>query len=399
MFFLFGTKTLLAKLKLMKNKINIGIRGGYGLYNFGDDALIVALYQNLLANDISEEDIYLFCIKNDYLNKQLNNPNVIDYNHLDSSVEIKHLIYGGGTQFYSFDTDNQKKIKDILIKNPFLIFSKIRNQIILLLRKRFIESKFEIADYAKKIYLLGVGVGPFSKVNSTIENKTANLFKKADFISIRDTFSAEKCKEWKVKEFMHSPDLCYSMDVSKYLTHNSSLKKIGIVVRDWNHTGAQDYYDKLIQFVQILREKKYEVMFISLDKRSDIFWTKYFIESKESFIQWDADKMTFDEFYTQFSDFDLHITARFHGAVFASMFHIPFITIEVEQKLRMIAENYHGGAYCWKNDFDLDKITRLVEKVEADYVEHKKVIITNTDKYKEIVQEQYKELIKKICNN
>ncbi|WP_345992286.1 polysaccharide pyruvyl transferase family protein [Chryseobacterium sp. Chry.R1] len=379
--------------------IKIGIRGGYGLYNFGDDALLVALYQNLLSNNISESDIYLLCTKSKYLNKQLNNPNVIDYNHLDSSVDIEHLVYGGGTQFYSFDTDNQKKIKDILIKNPLLIFSKIKNQFILLLRKRFIESKFEIADHANKIYLLGVGVGPFSKVNHTIENKTANLFKKASFISIRDTFSAKKCEDWGIKEFMHSPDLCYSMDVSKYLNQSDSLKKIGVVIRDWNHTGAQDYYDKLIQFVKILREKKYKVVFISLDKRSDKFWTKYFLENNESFIQWDADKMTFDEFYMQFSDFDLHITARFHGAVFASMLHIPFITIEVEQKLSMIAENYRGGAYCWKNDFDLDKITDLVEKVEADYVEHKKVIITNTAKFKGIVQEQYKELIKKICNN
>ncbi|WP_312993432.1 polysaccharide pyruvyl transferase family protein [Chryseobacterium flavum] len=379
--------------------INIGIRGGYGLYNFGDDALLVALYQNFLANNISEEDIYLLCVKSNYLNKQLKNPKVIDYNQLDSSIEIQHLIYGGGTQFYSFDTDNRKKIKDILIKNPLFIFSKIRNQIILLLRKRFIENKFEIADYAKKIYLLGVGVGPFSKINHTIESKTANLFKKASFISIRDTFSSEKCKEWGVKEYMHSPDLCYSMDVSSYFNESSSLKKVGVVVRDWNHTGSQDYYDKLIRFVEKLRNEKYEVTFISLDKRSDVFWTKYFVENKENFIQWDADRMTFDEFYGLFSQFDLHITARFHGAVFASMFHIPFITIEVEQKLKMIAENYEGGAYCWKNDFDLEKIMNLVKKVESDYLQHKKVIINNTAQYKEIVQEQYKELIKKICKN
>ena len=380
-------------------KIKIGIRGGYGLYNFGDDALIVALYQNLLSNSISKNDILLFCTKSKYLNKQLNNPNIADYNQLNSSIQIDHLIYGGGTQFYSFHQNNQKKLKDIVLKDPTQIFSKIKNQITLLLRKKYIESKFQIADFAKNIYLIGVGVGPFSTENNLIETKTANLFRKSKFISVRDQFSYDKCREWQISEFMKSPDLCYIIEVSAYLNKSNSLKKIGVIVRDWNHTGSHAYYDKIIAFVKKLRTENYDVVFISMDKKSDIFWTKYFIDHKENYIQWNADKMTFEDFYALLSQFDLHITARFHGAVFASMLHIPFITIEVEQKLKMIADNYEGGAYCWENDFDLNNLEKLVGRVNLNYLHHKESVIKNTSKNKEIVHQQYQELIKEICKN
>lgn len=383
----------------MSNNYKIGIRGGYGLYNFGDDALIVALYQNLLSNNIPKDDIILLCTKSNYLNKQLNNPRILDYNSLDSSIQIDHLIYGGGTQFYSFNQNNQKKIKDIILNDPIQIFSKIKNQITLFLRKRYIESKFQIADYAKNIYLIGVGVGPFSNENILIESKTANLFRKSKFISVRDQFSFKKCSEWGINEYMKSPDLCYIIDVSAYLNKSNSLKKIGVIVRDWNHTGSQNYYDKIIAFVKKLRNEHYEVVFISMDKKSDIYWAKYFRDHKENYIQWDADKMTFEEFYALLSQFDLHITARFHGAVFASMFHIPFISIEVEQKLKMIAGNYEGGAYCWESDFDLTKLDQLVNKVKLNYLSHKDSIVKNTTKYKEVAEQQYQELIKKICKN
>ncbi len=379
------------------NKYKIVIRGGYGLYNFGDDALIVALYQYLINNGLSKEDVALMCVPSKYLHRQLDNPLLIDYNAIKSDISIDHLIYGGGTQFYSFNSQNSKKLKELLLKNPFDIFQKIRNRIIIYYRKRFIENKFEIADYAKNIYQIGIGVGPFMSKNSKIENKTADLFRRSKYLSVRDEFSYAKCKEWGAHNFVQSPDLCYIMDISKYQMNRVSVRKIAVIVRDWNHTGASEYYDKVSSFVEEYRIKGYEVQYISLDKKSDKFWTKFLNAKNENFIQWDSDKMTFENFYEKLSQFDLVITARFHGAVFASMMNIPFITIEVEQKLRMIAEKYSGGAYVWTNKFDLDELDEHVSKIEGAYESHKEIVESVSRENRNIVTNQYKYLLKSIC--
>ena len=107
--------------------------------------------------------------------------------------------------------------------------------------------------------------------------------------------------------------------------------------------------------------------------------------------------MTFENFYIRLSQFDLVITARFHGAVFASMMNIPFITIEVEQKLRMIAENYSGGAYVWTSKFDLNELNEHVSSIESAYVSHKEVVERVSRENRNIVTNQYKYLLKSIC--
>lgn len=378
--------------------VKIGIRGGYGLYNFGDDALIVALYEYLLFHGVPKEDIYLICHKCDYLNQQLDTPNVIDYNKIPSSFAVEHLVYGGGTQFYSFPINMRSKLKTILVENPLQIFSKIRNQIVLQLQKRYVENKFEIAKHAENVYLVGIGVGPFNGEEQSMENKTAALFSTAKFISVRDSFSYEKCREWNVQECILSPDLCYGMDVSQYHNKRTALKRIGIIVRDWNHTATKNYYISIALFVNQLRKDGYDVKYISLDKKSDKYWKNFFKEHNEEYIQWDADKMTFCEIYNLLSQFDLHVTARFHGAVFASLLHIPFITIGIEQKLSMIARNYEGGAYCWESSFKLEQLRNFVEKIRLEYKQHKENVVRQTDIYQERVQAQYKELINRISS-
>lgn len=379
------------------NKYKIVIRGGYGLYNFGDDALIVALYQYLMNNGLSKKDVALMCVPSNYLNQQLDNPLLIDYNTIKSDISIEHLIYGGGTQFYSFDSQNARKVRDILLKNPLSIFEKIKNRIILYRRSKYVENKFNIANYASHIYQIGVGVGPFSKTDSAVENKTADLFKKSDFVSVRDVFAFNKCKDWGVTNVSQSPDLCYIMDVSAYSNKSNSIKNIAVIVRDWNHTGADKYYTQVSKFVEEYRRLGYHVQYISLDKKMDIYWMKFFKDKNEDYIQWDSDIMTFDNFYKKLSGFELVITARFHGAIFASMMGIPFITIEVEQKLRMVAENYKAGAYVWDNNFELYQLQNHITAIESNYEQHKNVIQKNSLVFKNLVTQQYNDLLKKLC--
>ena len=121
------------------------------------------------------------------------------------------------------------------------------------------------------------------------------------------------------------------------------IRKVVVIPRDWPHTTLGDSYtDSLFQVVRELRNagKKVEFIFFA----NDIEWTRRLKDKNERFIAWNPEKFTIFEFIKMLSDYDAFITARYHGAVFASILKKPVVCIEVEQKLRLVADLFDVGA-------------------------------------------------------
>ena len=368
---------------------DIIVRGGYGFGNFGDDALMYTIVKEL--EEVSN-DITLLCKKEAYIKKLLPNTEVIDYEKLEEPIYSNLLVYGGGTQFYHFKKNKLNKGLKHKLTSPSHILKYLDKKI--LSKNKYIENKFKIMEFASNVALVGVGVGPFEVPNSLIEKQTAKLFANSNFVGVRDKFALNKSKEWGVEKPFLSPDICYSFKsefLDRYTNNSIEIKKIGIIVRDWNFAnGGGEYYNNLIKSSKLLKEQGYEVKFIVFDAKSDSFWLSKRIELE--MIVWNPLIDTFNSFLEEISIFDLFITARFHGAIFASILQTPFITIEVEQKLRFISEVYKDSSACWGKPFEVVELLNKIELLNKDYSLNRTKTIFKMKELKKFSDDMFVEL-------
>ncbi len=352
-------------------KYKLLIKGGYGLTNFGDDALLYVLSNNLVKY-FNKSDVAFACYESTYTKKFTSRFKIIDVSEF-KKTPTSLLIYGGGTQFYNFKKAPSK----------FRKFLSSIKQLILL--KNLNKTTNEINYH----YLggLGIGLGPFINDNNQIkENQTKEELKKMSFISVRDTESSNLCKKWGIDNFKQEADICYSME-NKYFyqePENQNIKKVGIIVRDWNHTKeGSDYYTKILNITEKLNKKGIEVTLILFAKGSDKYWD----EQKNQFtniLEWDPNNMSMEDFIEKLNYFDSFITARYHGAVFATLLGKPFISIVVEQKLSLISDIYKSCSMKWEYPFEIDDCLLKLNHIDKNYKKFSKQIIKETIKQKEL---------------
>lgn len=374
-------------------KYNIIVKGGYGLTNFGDDALLKSIHNDYLTRYSTKELAYS-SKQSEYIKKDINNfdsiPVKLDYNGL-----TKVLIYGGGTQFYSFY--KKKNIIQKITTNLHLIFEpkKLKEKInSFLLRNR---SKSLISEKpTHSTIALGIGVGPFlEEADPHIEQQTKILFQQMDFVAVRDVFSLQKCKEWGVKNYRLYADLCFKMDHDKFLIKASkeNVEKIGVIVRDWDKTIEGDSYrENLFKVSSDLKQKGHEVYFVIFAKDRDQNWLKLLKKKKEKLIMWNPESSTIDSFFEILSTFDLFITARYHGAVFSALLGKPFITIEIEQKLAMINKIFFNGSYNWSYPFDSCDLVDKFNKINSNYSQFSSNVVQTALAQKELANQMKRDL-------
>lgn len=354
----------------MLKEYKILIYGGYGLSNFGDDALMIILVEKLKFY-FHEQEVIFTVHKNIYDKNILNGFAKIDHSDINS-IKVSCFVYGGGTQFYSFGPNIQNiqyQIKKIL-SDPRILIKKLTSKFTLSETKEDKNYTFLAA--------LGIGVGPFfQRRNKKVELMAKNLFSNMDYLSVRDSFSEQKCREWDIKNYRHDADLCYLMDVEKKLVirRRKELKKIGIIVRDWDRTfEGHAYYAKIDSLIDDLNKRNYQVDIIIFSEKSDHYWMKY-VEDKQNILIWKPMTQTYIDFLQHLNNYDLFITGRYHGAIFASLLNIPFISIVVEQKLELISEVYKYGSEKWKYPFRNQECLSEVENIAKNYEKYTTGII------------------------
>jgi len=352
----------------MKNHYRIIIKGGYGLYNFGDDALMVAAY-HVARNVFATDEIAFLCWDAPYIYKLIPEAHIIPINDVAKKTQTDILLYGGGTQFYSFPLSRIRLLKIEKIKNlllylfrPHAVFEEVKHRI---------KKSPELIAHNRSA-ALGIGLGPFES-SSIEEKRTQRLLKKMEFVAVRDPISAKLCQSWGINSFIHGTDLCYlpnlwDIDRSKKNDHSlsPSFEKIGVIVRDWKHNiEGMAYFEKIFHLIHELRRKNKKVNFI-LFKKFDIEWLDRLEERGENSIVWDPDSNNINEFLEILSGFDAFITARYHGAVFASLLGKPSLCIAIEPKLEIIADQLKNLAAVWRTPYDNEKALRMIQQLEIN---------------------------------
>jgi len=343
------------------------IKGGYGWGNFGDDALFAAV-NKLAISACNDSEIFYYCASSKYLTKIANsNVNVIDDNSKRINCDI--FLYGGGTQFFSFPFTRARQVSfwaTVLktFRMPHKIPIKIYNFFTKYLRQQDINYNHLSA--------IGVGIGPF--VNGSLEQKeTEDLFCKMGYIAVRDKASHRQCFSWNRRDAKLGADLCFwSKFKDEFLnSHKSSdntIRKICIIVRDWPHNQKGDSYaNNVLNVVEKLTEFDFKVKFI-LFCESDVIWKNRLSERDYEYLSWNPESDTIHSFVKQLNDFDLFISARYHGAVFATLLGKPVICIGIEQKLELFADLLQSGGKLWQYPFDVDECIKYIKELKNDYL-------------------------------
>lgn len=341
-------------------KRNLGIRGAYGEKNFGDDALMYFLFKWAEKNDLTayfigekEGYIYNFIPKNRYI-----------FKHKAHNFFFDKLVLGGGTQFFSFENKpiSENKLK-LLFLNPRSFLTRLTTAV----EKKY----FYKGDNHKSRYAVGIGLGPFiSDSEMEIHAKKSVLAMEAIFA--RDMFSFEFAKKQNEQSYL-ATDICFLpniIDFKPYQKETANIKRIGIILRDWGYSkkgGA--YLDKVIEEAKTLTKNNYMVDFILFKDENQC--ENQLSRLNYNVVKWDANNQTLNSFIEILSGYDLFISARFHGVVFASLLNIPSIAIEIEPKLKVTKELLGDGVKIWPQPFN-DSLLQIIQ--EINYSQAKEVL-------------------------
>lgn len=315
--------------------MKIEIKGAYGETNFGDD-LLMCVFENFFSTQFSNAKLNFVGEEEEYTSKLLSTS---EYGVSNFNPNI--IVYGGGTQFFSFS--EPKKITRLekifkVLKEPKIFLNKFISQ----------GKRTETPDVPT--VFLGFGIGPFY-VEGPIIQKAKTALINAAFVGVRDEVSYKYCENWGI-------DACLGADVvfSSYFhlpklpeIKNVRKKRIGIIVRDWNWESTGASYIESLKKVYTENHSDYDFQFIVFAPLKDKKWMESIAWSE--MLIWDPEKFTIDEFLSSLNQFDAFISARYHGAIIASLLNKPVICIEIEDKLKILT-NQLKELKLWRKPFN-----------------------------------------------
>ncbi|MBF4485999.1 MULTISPECIES: polysaccharide pyruvyl transferase family protein [unclassified Flavobacterium] len=325
------------------------IKGAYGETNFGDD-LLMCVFENYFLKEFDDLQLNFVGEENNYANKLL-----ISSTYLKPNFQPDWEVYGGGTQFFAFQSSyNTSLIQKIGIafRNPGLV------------KKKLSDVFFKNCINPGKIAFIGFGIGPFYENQEAIANAKQKIAM-ADFVGVRDEISYQYCAGWNIPATLGA-DVVFSSYFEKPTCIKSEgfneKRKIGIIVRDWDwEKSGNNYINVLIEFYKTYSDA--ELQFIVFAPSKDKEWIGKL--KNENFLAWDPEKYSIESFLEELNIFDGFITARYHGAIIASLLNKPVVCVEIEPKLRILTEQVKE-IKLWEKPFNMQHLIKLVDELNFD---------------------------------
>lgn len=357
----------------MEGKIKIAVIGAFGNMNYGDDLLAYCIQK--IFKDNTKYSLFFIC-ENEYFKLIIPEIKLIKYNSIPF-LKPYILLYGGGTQFACFNESKKVYTKQYekYIKNPLLFVNKARRE----------RATWYIRNI-KTINALGLGIGPFiSDRDGQREEQTRKVIKRMDYIAVRDKLSLQYCNKWNQGKATLYSDIVY---YSRYLNiinrdSNCCINEVALIIRDWDKTDYGTYYvNKILNMRNEFKRLGIKYKYISFSKISDKKVIGMLLEHGENVEQWDPEKCSIKNFMETLKKYNIIITARYHGAVIATLFDRPFISIDIEPKLAMIADLFNMPK--WQAPYETERLVEIFNDISRNYLVYKNKIVDQR-----IIQEKY----------
>lgn len=279
--------------------------GFYGQNNFGDDLFCYVIKNSLESNGnvkfigatqslfknhsfFSVELNKFFITKNNFIGKIYR-----IFLNIISVLCADKILYGGGSVFGKYASYKQRSL--------VIQLARLLN---------------------KKVYALGVSVGPFD--NTEQENKFLRLLSNLDAIWVRDQKSEHYLSKYNVPYISHG-DMVFSLR-NKFGVKNTQKQLMIIAVHEL------DYIDEIVTMVNKHLGVNGTVIFISLDAESEIVASalnKRVVCQNISYIKYSNNLI---EIIEVFKTAEYVITSKLHGAIISYVLNIPFYLYEYQEK-------------------------------------------------------------------
>lgn len=280
--------------------------GFYGQKNFGDDLFCLVIMNNIKRNhklklvgvtqDIFEEYSHLSINSNKNIvnNKGLTGKFYRIFLNITAVFLSDVIIFGGGSVFGQYASYKQR--------NLTIFLAKLLN---------------------KKVYALGISVGPF-KDNSQ-KNDFLKLLKKIDKIWIRDKKSEAYLIEQKVP-YIQAGDIVFSLR-NELGTKSTEKKLLVVAIHD------EKYIKDSICSINKHIQNKGKVIVLSLDEESvaiSMLMKELYSDSENvSFMFYNNNLI---EVINVFKKAEFVITSKLHGAIISYILNIPFYLYTYQEK-------------------------------------------------------------------
>jgi polysaccharide pyruvyl transferase WcaK-like protein len=277
-------------------------------------------------------------------------------------INTHFLLYGGGTQFFSFGGEHWRKWKNRLKNIPRYACNPHKSLTKIL--KNTKSNKIR----ASKVCSISIGIGPFV-TGSEEEKEAERSLKSCDWISVRDPVSFHWLENRNINGAFIHPDLGYAKELwldrpIRIKKKSERIKKIGIVIRWWPHSKeGMSYFVPLCQAVKKLRSLGLHVQFISFAYKYDAKVMYLLNKMGEKVLAWNPYKEMVASFAEKLMSFDLIITARAHGFVIASIHGIPSITIDLEPKLNIFRNSININSVGWSSPFKSEDLLKYIKDI------------------------------------
>ncbi len=342
--------------------VAIAVTGAYGKQNLGDDILMNAVLASI-RDVVPASDI---CVQTgpavDYLVSWHPGVCFLPVNS-GETVRAELLIYGGGTQFCAYA--KTRNWFERIIRGAEYSLHPVKSW-------RRLCSQASNGSAFNRIAGISLGVGPFQS-GSRIERDAHTRLRRFDWLSVRDSFSLEYCRQLGITHTRLNADLGFAPGLwgagrTGMPARRDRIERLGVVVRHWpydRHGGR--YIGPLREAVGQIRATGLSVEYISFAPRQDEKLVSLLRAHGDEVRCWDPTRGSIADFVTGFGEFDLVISGRAHGLILGAVLGIPSIAIEVEPKLRLIAASLKGGSELWPQPFEKDVLLDRVETISRNW--------------------------------
>lgn len=327
---------------LSKRYPNINFELNYLGKGYGD---FVCKYENLRTRKYSIIDKIL---------ERVNLKNTI-YNYKKIAIQNDALIFIGGSIF------REEEYHDTLYSYRIKLISAFK-------------------ELEKPIFILGANFGPVETKQFILDYRY--LFQYCDDVCFRDEYSYNIFKD--MINVRKESDIVFQLK-SKKISKNNNKEIVGISIIDVKHKQGLAHYEniyikemiKTIRYI-IYRGKKCSL--ISFCKsEGDLNAIKKIMNRLDEV---DKKKITIynyhgnvDEILKVISEFDLFISARFHGNVIAQLMDIPNIPIIYSEKTsNMLKDIGFKGKTVNVKDMDRVDIVEIIKSNNYSSVDLKNII-------------------------
>lgn len=286
------------------------ISGYYGFENFGDEAIL-----NVLSNELKKNgfDVTVFSKNPQFTSSKLNVNSVytFDIRTLVKTIKDTDVLFSGGGSLLQDVTS---------IKSLFYYLFVIATAIF----------------FKKDVIIFAQGIGPINNIIGRLLTKI--LLKRCKYVTVRDKKSYSLLQKWGLNPDLVS-DPVWNLQLPEYKPKN----KIGIQLRSW-HSLTDEYLKSLATSVNKNFATK-EIVIYSfqdvLDIDTCLKFEKYLKETNPNIKTKVLNAMSIDDTSKSFSELQYVIAMRYHACLLALKYGIPTLALSYDEKVEKIAHRFN----------------------------------------------------------